>query len=227
VAELGPVHRAVRFDDRDPVRPHLDRGRPVDHVGGQLEPGEQAAEPGQRDAVQPEVQHVLRVGRGQQRHAQLGDGHLGAAGHGGGLGDRVVSHHDQHAAVSVGAAQVAVPERVGRPVQAGGLAVPDPDHAIAGLVGRRRGQLGTLHRVGAQFLVHRGPVHHPVRLEQWAPAPDLQVVSGQRRPLVAGDQRLRPAAGPLVQPVLVDRDPHQGLQSGQVERSFLELVTVR
>ena len=34
-------------------------------------------------------------------------------------------------------------------------------------------------------------------------------------------------AVPLVEPVLVDRDPDQRLQPGQVEAAFLELVTVR
>ena len=211
---IGAADRAIRLSQVQAVQPHLDRRGPVHDVGGQLDPGPQPAEPRQRDAVQAQVQDVLRIGRGQHRHADLGHGHLGAARHGRGFRDGIVAHQDQHTPGGVRAAEVAVPQCVGRPVQPGGLAVPDPDDPVAGLVRRRRRELGALDGVGAQLLVDGGPEHHRAALQELPLAPDLQVIPRERGPLVTGDEGGRGQAVPLVELMLIDRDPDQRLQPG-------------
>ena len=83
-----------------------------------------------------------------------------------------------------------MPKRVGRPVEARGLAVPVPDDAIeraaAGIRARGEsaggaGQLRTHHGGGAQFLVDGGAMVDIEGVEEFGGAAgDLEIVSRQR-----------------------------------------------
>jgi hypothetical protein len=119
-----------------------------------------------------------------------------------------------------------VPQGVGGAVEAGCLAVPDADHAVAGRLADDRCQLGALHGVGAELLVDVGPEHHAVLVEQRGLPLQFEVIAGQRRALVAGDQRPGVPVVLEVEPVLLDRDAHQGLQAGQVDDALVALVPV-
>ena len=109
-----------------------------------------------------------------------------------------------------------MPQRVGGPVQARGLAVPDADHPVAGGLGKRAGELAALDRGGGRLLVQARDERDVVRVEQRLQPAQFLVVAGQRGPLVPGDERPDALPGGQVAAVLVDRQPGQGLDPGQL-----------
>jgi hypothetical protein len=126
------------------------------------------------------------------------------------------SDQDQRPALGVRAHQVAVPQRVGGPVEAGSLAVPDADHPVAGSAGERAGELAALDRGGGRFLVQARDERDIVRLEQLLQPAEFLVVPGQRGPFIPGDERPDVKPGGQVAAVLVDGQPGQGLDPGQL-----------
>ena len=216
----GRVRPGARRDPRGrPVRGQVDRGRSVRDRGDDLQPHPQPRCPGQLDRVPAEIEHVLAVRRVQVRDGHVGQRAVRRAGQGRGLGGGVVADQDQRAAPWVGAHQVPVPQRVGGPVQAGRLAVPDAEHPVAGGAGERAGELAALDRGGGRFLVQSRDERDIVRVEQLLQPAELLVVAGQRGPLVPGDERPDVQAGGQVAPVLVDGQPGQGLDPGQLHPS--------
>ena len=164
-----------------------------------------------------EVEHVLAVRRVQVRDVQVGQGGVRRARQGRGLGGGVVADQDQGAAPGVRAHQVPVPQRVGGPVQAGRLAVPDADHPVAGGAGERAGELAALDRGGGRLLVQARDERDIASVEQLLQPAQLLVVAGQRGPFVPGDERADVQPGRQVAAVLVDGQPGQGLDAGQLD----------
>ena len=76
------------------------------------------------------VDDLAGVAREQNRDSESGQRTLADGRHGGRLGGWVVADQEQHPAARVGAVHIGVPEGVGRPVQAGPLAVPDSNDSI-------------------------------------------------------------------------------------------------
>ncbi|MFC7639960.1 hypothetical protein ACFQX6_02070 [Streptosporangium lutulentum] len=133
-----PVRPALVFDDGhdrdDPVMPDVHGAGGVYDVGDGLHRDPQAAGPGRRYRVAAQVEQLLDAAGVDDRHAESGERALGGRREGGGLAGRVVAAQGDQAALGVGADEVAVPERVGRAVHSGSLAVPDAqDAALRGL----------------------------------------------------------------------------------------------
>jgi len=123
---------------------------------------------------------------------------------------------DQRPALGVRAHQVPVPQRVGGPVEAGGLAVPDADHPVAGGTGKRAGELAALDRGGGRLFVQARDERDVASVEQLLQPAEFLVVAGQRGPFIPGDERPDVQPGGQVAAVLVDGQPGQGLDPGQL-----------
>ncbi len=202
---------------RGPGRCH-DRGpRRIRHVGDHLHRRPQAAGPRHLHRVQSEIEQVLRVRREEHRHRQVRQRRLRGRRNGRGLRIRVVADQRDRAAARIGSGKVGVPHCVAGPVQARCLAVPDAHHPVRALRAEPFGELAAHHRRGRQFLVQAGPVDHVVLGEQLRAAGQLQVEPGQRRALVAGDERRRPVPAAPVVPDPVEQQPHQSLHTGHVD----------
>ena len=104
----------------------------VGHVGVDLQADPRAAAPRELVPVAAEVEHVLHGGRGQGGHGEVGQGPLGLGRHGGRLALGVVADRGHHTAGGRNAREGRVAQRVARPVEPGGLAVPESDHAVDG-----------------------------------------------------------------------------------------------
>ena len=236
--------RAVTVGDEPAGHPVAQVGRLPGHVGqvggggavgdggGDLDRRPQAAGPRQLDRVQPVQQDLGRVGRVERRQAEVGQREFGRAGHGGGLGGRVVAHQRDRAAGRRGPDQVGVPQRVGGPVEPGRLPVPDAGHAVVERVAdparlaRPAEQLGARYRGRGQLLVHPRLMGDPVLPQQGGLPGQLQVVAGQRRSLVAGHVGGRPQARPLVVPGPVEQHPDQRLDPGEEDGAVLALIAL-
>ena len=130
----------------DAVGGHL-RGRgAVGDVGRDLQRRPQPGDAGHQRGVHAEVEDVLRVGRIEHGHVQVGQGHLRRARDRRALGARVVADERDRAAAVVGADEVRVPQRVGRAVETRGLAVPVADDPVAGRAVGGRGEGGDARR---------------------------------------------------------------------------------
>ncbi len=121
----------------------------------------------------------------------------------------------QHAAVAVAAEGVGDPQRVGRAVHAGSLAVPHGEHAVL----PRAGEVVQLLRAGqhgdGQVLVQAGLEVHAGRIQQPGAAPQLLVQAAERGAAVAGHQAAGVQAGGAVQPGLFQQHADQGLDAGE------------
>jgi hypothetical protein len=130
--------------------------------------------------VQAELEDVLRIGGRKNGHADLGHRHFRAGRHRRRLGDGVVADQSQDPSRGGRAAEVRVADGIGRAVQTGRLAVPDPDDTVTGRRADDRGELRALHRVDAQLLVDAGTEHDVVLLQEPALSLQLEVVARQR-----------------------------------------------
>jgi len=130
----------------------------------------------------------------------------------------IVAGHHQHAAVGRGAARVAMLERIGRAIDTGPLAVPEPEHRAHGALRVALDLLRAEHRGGRQLLVDRRQEAHVGCIEPLPRAPQLLVVGAERRTAIAADEagRVEPARG--VERALHQRQPHQCLRAGKEDR---------
>ena len=199
----------------DPVGGHLGEAEPVGDGGDDLERHPQAGVPGQRDAVQAQVDDLLHRAGVEDGDLGVVEGGLDLGGQGRRLGQGVVPGQYQHPAVGGGALEVAVLEHVTAAVHARALAVPHAHHAV--VPGERPEQrlLAAPHRGGGQLLVHARHPHHVVGVEQGPVALDGEVDGAQRRALVAGDEGGGAQAPGRVGPMLVEGQAHHRLDPGQ------------
>ena len=157
----------------------------VGDVRGDLHADPHAGRAGQRDAVAAEADDLLGRARVEHRQAVAGERALGDARDGGGLAAGVVAGEHQHPAGRVGAADVAVAQRVARAVDAGRLAVPDADHAVDAAAVAGHLDLAAPDRGGGQLLVHGGHEREARVLLQLGGAGEGLVEPAERAALVA------------------------------------------
>ena len=223
----------IAVDGEDAVGVHISGGCPVGDMGGDLHRRPQAGHPRHDRGVDSEIEDVLGVGGIEDRHVQVGQRHLGSAGDGGTLGTRVIADQGDGAAGGVGADDVGVPEGIGGPVEAWSLAVPVADDAVERTVlsaVRQCPDLGchlrTHHRCRGDLLVESRAMHHVEGVEVLGATGDLEVVTGERRTLVAGDERRCAQILPTVEAGTVTNHPDQCLDAGEVDGPGLAGVAV-
>ena len=207
-----------------PVGGDLGGGQGVGQGGDDLEAHPQPRVAGQGEAVEAEVEHLLDRAGVQDRHLGVVEGRLGVGGQGGRLGHGVVAGQGQHPAVGGRALEVGVLEHVAAAVDAGAFAVPHAQHPVVAVQRTQQRFLAAPHRGGGQVLVHPRHPHHVVVAQQPQVALDGHVERAQRRALVAGDEGGGAQAPGPVGPVLVEREPDQGLYAGQQHPAPLQRV---
>ena len=141
----------------DTVRSHFDRARLVSHVRHHLEGRPQAAVAGERKAMQAQIEEFLHVAGIENRKIGVEERHLAVVGQGGTLTGRIIARHGQHTAVLADAGEIRMLEGIARAVDAGGFAVPDPQHAVVLGLGQEPDHLATEHRRGGQIFIDPGP----------------------------------------------------------------------
>ena len=213
-------------DGNDALGCDLGGPEPVGHVRHELHADPQAGEARQRDRVHAEVEDLLGVAGEQHRHLRVGERGLAGGRDRRRLRDRVVAGEHEHAAVGRDAHEVAVLEDVAAAVDAGRLAVPDADDAVAAVELAEPALLAAPDRGRRQLLVHAGHEVDVVVGHELGLAGDGQVEAAERRTLVAGDEGAGPQAGPGVGPVAVEGHPDQRLDAGQQHRPALDRVLV-
>ena len=212
----GPaVDLELGVDRDDPVGGDLGDAEPVGDGGDHLERDPQARVPGERDAVQAEVDDLLYRAGVEDGDLGVVEGGLDLGGQGRRLCHRVVPGQHQNPAVGRGALEVAVLEHVAAAVHARALAVPHAHHAVVAVEGSEQRLLAAPHRGGGQLLVHARHPHHVVGVEQGPVALDGEVDGAQRRALVPGDEGGGAQAPGRVGSVLIDGQAHYRLDPGQ------------
>ena len=92
----------------------------------------------------------------------------------------VVADDEEHAAIGRGPRGVGVADRVDCLVEAGRLAVPEPEDAVVARAAEEAGLLAAPYRVGREGLVQPGPEVDVVLVEERLRAAELQVVARER-----------------------------------------------
>ena len=220
-----PAVELHRRDDGTHARgTDLGRGHLVGDIGHDLHPDPEAGDPREHEAVQPEVEDLLRAPREDGRHERVVERHLGGARQRGGLRHRVVAGQGEHAAVLAHARVVGVLEGVPRPVDARGLAVPHPEHAVVLRAREEPGHLTTEDGRGAEVFVQAGREHHVMRVQELPLALERLVEAAEGRAAVAGDEGSGAQSAALVGTMLIEGQPHQRLDAGEEDAAFLQCV---
>ena len=215
-----------RGDGHDPVRPDLGRRRAVGDGGHDLQGRPQARRARAGDSVQAEVEDLLHAAREEDGHAEAREHRLGCARQSRGLAGGVVPDEREAAAGTADSGVVAVTQGVRRAVEAGGLAVPDAEHAVVAGPRQGGGQLAAPGGRGARLLVEPGHMDEVVLAADVCVAGQLAVEPSEWRSLVAGDKGCGVQAVAAVGAVLVQRHTHERLHSGQEDAAALEQVAV-
>ena len=212
---------------------HHRRRRPVCHVCGDLERGPQAADPAHDRGVHAEVEDVLGIGRVERRDVEVGERHLRRAGDGRTLGCGIVADERYGTAVGMRADEVGVAYGVGCAVEAGRLAVPVADDAVALLavvVGRERaecrGELRSHDRRRGEFFVETWAVYDVEGCEERLTSHEFEVEACERRAFVAGDERRRAQILSPVDAGAVGDHPDERCDPAEEDRTFFAGVSV-
>ena len=205
-----------RHPDVHAVRAEIGGNGGVHVLRDGLQPHPAAAVARQRPAVQAVVQHVLHVGGIQYRHRGTDEHVLALMGNGGGFAGMVVAGDHEHTAVPGGAEGVGVLDHVHAPVHPGALAVPHGEHPVVLRPRQQPHLLGAPDRGGRQVLVDAGLEADVVGLELPAGLVQGHVQRAHRRAAVARDEPGGVQARVQVELVLDQRQPDQGLDSGEI-----------
>ena len=212
VGRRGVVHGVVEVQ-RHRVQVH--RHAALDDFRDRLEAHPGAREARQRPAVQAELQVLGHVGRVHQRHAPGLQGLVALVRRAAGHAAVVVPADDENPALGRRAIDVAMLQRVARAVHAGPLAVPQGEHAIDRALRVQRHALHAQAGGGGQVFVDGGQEFDVGRFEELLRLPQLLVHHAQRRAAVTGDEAGGVQAGALVELLLRQQQPHEGLRAGQ------------
>ncbi len=204
----------------------VDRGRALDRVVNAFQRHPRAREAGHGDAEKAVLQNLLHARRVQDRHHRIDHGVLALVRRGARFADVIVAQEKQHAALRVGAEEVAVPDGIARAIDAGSLAVPDGEDAVVLGSTLQTYLLGALACRRRQILVHPRLVDDVMLGEQRLGPLELLVVAAQRRASIAGDVARRVPPGCEVEAALHHRQPHQRLDAGHEDRPALQRVLV-
>ena len=215
-----------RDDDGTVLVRQIDGGAGFYRIGRGLEadPGAGKAAHGQpKQAIFDEFMH--RRGR-QERHEGRLEVMVALVGQGGGFGAVIIAHDSEHAAMRRRAGGVAVFQHVHGAIEAGALAVPDAEDAIALRRRVERNVLAAPDGGGAQFFVHAGNEVDILFLQPLLGAPKLLIITAQRRAAITGNETAGVQPGGGVAPFLHQRQPHQRLHARHEHAAFAEAIFV-
>ena len=228
-ADVEPALRhleVVGDDDVDAIEAAVDHGGRFHRLVHRLERHPGAAEARHRPAVEPVVEDLLHARRIEHRDHHVDEMVFGLVRGGRGLGGVVVAHQRQHAAVPGGAGEIGVAEDVAGAVDAGALAVPEPEHAVELAFAAQLGLLRAPQRGGGDVLVDAGLEADVVFVERALGADELLVEAAERRAAIAGDVAGGVEAGAAVALLLHQAQPHDRLEAGDEDPALGEVVLV-
>ncbi len=213
----GRFARPFGNDDRGRVRADIDGAAALGHVSDDFHPDPAAGEARHRDAVQAEVDQLLGVRRIKDGHADRDERRVGEIHRGRRFRAVVVACERDRSALGRRPGEVGVAQRVARAVDAGPLAVPDAEHAVDRRAGKVRHMLRSPDGGCGEILVEARTEDDVVPREDWARAPQFDVVSAHRRAAVTGNIAAGVEAGGRVAKALLDRQAHERLHSRHIE----------
>jgi len=138
----------------------------------------------------------------------------------------IVTEQQQHPALGVRAEEMAVPDRIARPVDAGPLAVPDGEDPVVGCPTDELELLRALTRRRRQLLVHPGLVMDMVRVQKRSCRLQLLIEGTQWRAPIARHIARGVPAPRQIPPALLEHQPDQRLHPGQVHPALVPGVFV-
>src|SRR6516165_5146745 len=138
----------------------------------------------------------------------------------------VIAHQRQHAAVPGGAGEVRVAKYITGAVDAGAFAVPKAEHAIELALATQLRLLRAPQRGRGDVLVEACLEANVVTVEIALRAQELLVEGAEWRPAIARDIARRVEAGAAIALLLHQAETHQGLEAGDENAAFAEIVFV-
>jgi hypothetical protein len=198
----------------------------IRHVRDHLDRTPQPGGAGELECVAAKGQGVGDASRIERRDAELGEQALRRARQGRGLAGGVVAHEGNHAAARAASDPVAVADRIGGPVDAGRLAVPDPEHAVVARVRQVVGELAAPYRGRRELLVEARDVEDGFIHGHLAESGHLAVEARQGRALVSGDHRGRVQPRPPVSAPLLEQHANERLHACEEDPTRIEQVLV-
>ncbi len=221
----GQEHEVVRLlevelgkDDRGVVRVDPDGLAPVAEVGRAFHGDPHPREPGHRDRLEAEGEHLPDRGRADHRHPHGHEGELAGVGDRGALRGRVVAGERERSAMPPPAGEVGVAEDVAGAIHAGALPVPDAGESVEARMREALEHLAAHHGTRGNLLVDPRHVHHVEGVEVAARLLEGHVVAAQRRAGVPGDERARAQPGGTVAARLIHRQADEGLDPRKEDR---------
>jgi hypothetical protein len=100
------------------------------------------------------------------------------------------------------------------------LAVPNAVHPVELRTGKHLENLAAHHRCGPELFIDGGLVHDVMFFEKMPHTGQGQIIPGQWRAFVPGDESARAHLIAGIATMLIDRQPHQRLNTRQIDLSF-------
>ena len=138
----------------------------------------------------------------------------------------IVADESEHPAQRRRAGGVGMLEHIARPVDAGGLAIPDAEQAIESRAWKQAELLAAPDGGGAKVFVQTFPEFDVVRIQPFLRRTQLLVVSAQRRAAIAGDEAACCITCRAVQPLAIQRQADQRLDAGHIGLALDKIVFV-
>jgi len=226
VLERPPVELHRRNDRRNPVGCDGRRTGSIGDVGRDLHADPEAGGTRKHEAVQSQVEYVLHVAGEEDRHQGVVEGDGRVAGQRRRFAAGVIAAQREYAAVAAGARVVGVLERVAGAVYTGAFAVPHAEHAVVFRTGKDARHLASEDRRCTQLLVQARLMNDAVLPQQLLGAGELGVEAAERRAAIAGNKGGGIQSTALVGAMLVQRQPYERLDAGEVDRPILARVLV-
>ncbi len=217
---------ALRQHDPRQRRIHHRRPAAVADVGDHFHAHPRAGKPRQRDRHRSVVENILRVGRIEERNADVVEAEVALVGDGRAFRNMIVAGQHQRRAVVPVPARLAWRKMSPERSTPGPLPYQMPRTPSTLVLPTRFDNLAAHRRSGRQILVYAGLKMDVVFVEKPLRAQQRQIVAAERRAFVPGNKRARFQAGAAVPPHLIERQTHQRLDAGEIDRPFFERVFI-
>ena len=208
-AAIGEFERGD--DDGAIFARQIDGGTGFDRIGRGLETDPSAGKTAHGDAEQAIFNEFMDTCGRQERHEGGLEIMVALVGQGGRFGAVIIADDGEHAAMRRGAGGIAVLQHIHGAIEAGALAVPDAEHAIALGFRVQCHVLAAPDGGGAQFLVHARNEVNILFLQPLLGAPQFLIITAQRRTAITGNETASVQPGGGIAPFLHQRQADEGL----------------